>query len=126
MEIDGKPLEEVLQGVRELAGSLERGLQIDHTDSEYLKIQEKLDACNARRRDLELLQLAEEKRKFLTCIIEWMNVILGQLGPYELIGTVRQKMSFLAELHKRVNSSKTLDALALIDKELAAFEQGAS
>ena len=97
-----------------------------------LRYFEQLGQLNSAERDVKvvtedrlmvykILQLTEEKRRLLTCIVEWMMMV--SLKGSVLTAHIKPNLVFLSELQKRVNSAKTMEELAKVGEELAKFKQ---
>jgi len=75
MEIDGELLEVIISNLqnydsfRKAQRLIETGCELNPSASMFYH------RTKARIKDLQLLQLTEEKRRLLTCIIEWMNAV---------------------------------------------------
>lgn len=125
MEIEGGSLQEALARVNKDIDWMEK--DIAKMDPEYRDMNLPLTALNhnkKHKRFLELLQLTEEKRRLLTCIIELINVIV--VKPYNngrLVLVIDKEFVSLIELQKRVNSAATMEELALISEELIEFKK---
>ena len=130
MEIEGKPLELLIQELNDELIEKEQKLleQQELLDKNELNLagaltfdiimtQAGIRMCKEKIIRFKLLQLTEEKRRLLTCIIEWMTKAVAVSG-------LRGDTFFrIAELHKRVNLAETTDELAKISDELIEFKK---
>lgn len=122
MEFEGKSIAEVIAVYKARIAEFEEKKKRNDYDAADIELNWMREL---RVKDLELLQLTEEKRRLLTCIIEWMTTVVYKSASqgFVFVATILTFFLYLAELHKRVNSATTMEELAKISDELAKFKQ---